>query len=82
MAIAIVSYLFVQGCRRCYLDRFAWLLSQSLLAHIAADDCGARIFAFSLNKREASPESGNRQIHASLSCRLVLLLSIAIIARF
>ena len=44
MVIAtVVSYLFVQGCRRCYIDRFAWLLSQSLLAHIAADDCGARI---------------------------------------
>ena len=37
-------------------------------------------FAFSLNKREASPESRNRWIHASLSPWLVLLLSIAIIA--
>ena len=47
------------------IDRFAWLLSQSLLAHIAADDCGARIFAFSLNKHDASPESRNRNaIHA------------------
>ena len=45
MAMAtVISYLFVQGCRRCYIDRFAWLLSQSLLAlRFAADDCGARI---------------------------------------
>ena len=43
MAIAIVL-LFVQGCRRYYIDRFAWLLSQSLLAlRFAADDCGVRI---------------------------------------
>ena len=43
MAVAIVLS-FVQGCRRYYIDRFAWLLSQSLLALcFAAGDCGARI---------------------------------------
>ena len=43
MAVAIVLS-FVQGCRRYYIDRVAWLLSQSLLARrFAAGDCGARI---------------------------------------
>ena len=58
------------------IDRFAWLLSQSLFARIAADNWGARIFAFSLIKHKAPPWSRNcNAIHAiieSLICFFVI----------
>ena len=67
MAVAIVLS-FIQGCRRYYIDRVAWLCSQSLLALFRCRRLWCKnYFAFSLNKREASPESRNRWIHASLS---------------
>ena len=36
LAVAMAYYLFGQGCRRQYINQFAWLLLQSLFALIAA----------------------------------------------
>ena len=50
MAVAIDLSL-LQGCRQCYLDRLAWLLSQSLFARCCCSTTLVQslIFAFSLN---------------------------------
>ena len=81
IAVAIAdSYLFVQGCRR-RIDRLCRLAAFTVF--VCPSFCCRRLWCKNFcNKHEASPESGNCQIHASLSHRLVLLLSIAIIARF
>ena len=88
MAVAIAYYLsLLQGCRQCYIDWLAWLLSQSLFACMLLQYnvwCSFD-FAFSLNKYvstsiEIELQSRIRDYHQISFDSF--LLSIAIIARF